>query len=970
MTDAPTTASSVAEAPAADGPATPMPDIGDARVELAERFLHGHGLEIGALHLPTVLPSGSRARYVDRMSIEDLRVHYPELADLDLTPVDVIDDGERLNTIDPESVDFIVANHFLEHCQDPIRTIETHLSKLRPGGTLFYAVPDKRYTFDYQRPRTTLQHVIDDHEHGPERSRAQHYLEWVSAGLVPGFRPQTPREIEDKAAELEAEDYSVHFHVWTQADLTALMFHIHERLGTFEVEAVRRRNIENIVVLRKHGDPPAPAIPAEPTQALAEPALEAPLPGLVSAPPGPAAPTSAAPRSRAGFPLAGLRARLDEGSAAAHWSIDPDGIDGRAWVIATSTPVTVPLRLGVPLTLEARVCLLPHDWRDGTGPTAIWIASVDSAGRRTRLWSHQLGGVEDSSGVAVRCEVPAIATALEIGGEMVGPRTERTIARFALVEPYLTGPGAPGPPAPSPPPPGPPRDGPVISVLCPVHDPPLQMLNEAIDSVVGQTYERWELILSDDGSRDPVIIAELQRRAEMDSRITLMRRSVAGGISVATNAALESATGEYVALLDHDDTLRADALAHVARAVNADPSLDMLYSDEDIVLDGRPVWVHLKPGWSPDTLNTNGYTCHLGVYRRRLLDEIGGFRSEFNGSQDVDMILRLTERTERIAHIPEILYHWRIHPDSTAGGDAKPYAYVAARHAIAAHLERTGIEAEVDYGPPGLYRVVHRVDRTTTVAIVLAVDDETGLAAAARSWMQQPHDAWRAVVAAPAAHRDAVSAALAEAGLASTRFEVVAADTGAGRAAALQRAATAADADHLLLLETPALGLSHDWLTRLIGYSGQPGIGAAGPIVLSRDGRIAHAGVAIPDGIPLPLLHGMRSSMDEHFGYGTSVYDVRAVDGALMTKRSVFHRLGGLDAATGPLALTDYSIRTEERLAQRSVTIGDVRLQHTAEDRSTNDLPLMRQMAARWTAAGDPYYNPSLRTDRGDFARR
>ena len=121
-----------------------------------------------------------------------------------------------------ESVDFIVANHFLEHCQDPIRTIETHLNKLRPGGTLFYAVPDKRYTFDYQRPRTTLQHVIDDHEQGPEGSRSEHYLAWVNAGLVPDFRPTTQQEIQDKAAELEAEDYSIHFHVWTQADLAAV----------------------------------------------------------------------------------------------------------------------------------------------------------------------------------------------------------------------------------------------------------------------------------------------------------------------------------------------------------------------------------------------------------------------------------------------------------------------------------------------------------------------------------------------------------------------------------------------------------------------------------------------------------------------------------------------------------------------------------------------------------------------------
>ena len=305
-----------------------------------------------------------------------------------------------------------------------------------------------------------------------------------------------------------------------------------------------------------------------------------------------------------------------------------------------------------------------------------------------------------------------------------------------------------------------PADGPTISVLCPVHDPPPAILAEAIDSVLGQTYERWELILSDDGSRDPRIVAELQRRAATDPRIKLTRRASAGGISVATNAALELASGEYVALLDHDDTLDLDALAQFAAAINAEPDLDMLYSDEDIVLDGRPVWVHRKPGWSPDTLNTNGYTCHLGVYRRALVGEIGGFRYEFNGSQDVDMILRLTERTDRVGHVPEILYHWRIHPDSTAGGDAKPYAYVAARNAIAEHLRRCQIDAEVEYGPPGLYRVVHRVDPATTAAIVLATEDGRGLAEQLGPGWPSPTNAWRAYVGVPSAAREQVAAAL------------------------------------------------------------------------------------------------------------------------------------------------------------------------------------------------------------------
>ena len=937
-------------------PETPPADTGDARVELANLFLHGDGLEIGALHLATALPPGAHARYVDRMSVSDLRAHYPELQTLDLAPVDVIDDGERLDTIEPESVDFIVANHFLEHCEDPIRTIQTHLTKLKPGGTLFYAVPDKRYTFDFQRPRTTLEHVIEDHEHGPEHSRAEHYVAWVRAGLVPGFAPVTEQDIQDKAAELERESYSIHFHIWTQADLAALMFHIHQRLGNFEVEAIRRRSIENIVVLRKHGDPPTTAEP----EPAAVPVPVAPLPPVPEPP-------------RPGMPLAGLRAALDAGSAAAHWSIDPDGIDGRAWVIAADQPVTIPLRLDRPVRLLARARLLPHDWREGTGKLHVWVATRDGAGDLHRLSSTRLSVADDLDGIELDCELPAETVALLIGADGRGARTVRTVARFALVEPRLVDPLAPPAVMAAAPTPAPtPLDGPLISVLCPVHDPPPQMLAEAIDSVLDQSYPNWELVLSDDGSRNAEIIAELQRRAEADPRITLTRRSPAGGISAATNAALELASGEYIALLDHDDTLDPQALAQIAHALNQDPQLDMVYSDEDIVLDGQPVWFHYKPAWSPDTLNTNGYTCHLGVYRRELVRAIGGFRSEFDGSQDVDMILRLVERTDRIGHVPAILYHWRIHPDSTAGGDAKPYAYVAARNAIAGHLERIGIDAEVEYGPPGLYRVVHRVDPATDAAIALAVDDEAGLLDAARSWLAQPHDAWRAVVAAPPSRHDAITGALTAAGLERERFELVGADPVAGRVAALQRAADMADAAHLLLLESPLAGLSSDWLTRLLGYSGQPGVGAAGPIVLCDDGRIAHAGVAVPDGVPLYLLHGMRVSMDDFFGYGTSAYDVLGLSGALMTSRQAFARLGGLNPELGELALVDYCIRAERELELRSVTIGDVRLQTTSDGPLANDLPLLRTFADRWRSERrvDPYYNPLLRADRGDFTSR
>jgi SAM-dependent methyltransferase len=255
------------EEPRLAEPAAAPPVYFDARGELSARFLFGEGLEIGPLHQPLTMPPQARARYVDRMQVDDLRREYPELADWNLTPVDVVDDGEKLLTIAAESQDFIVANHFLEHCENPIRTIETHLGKLRPGGILFYAVPDKRYTFDFRRPVTPLEHMVGDYEEGPERSRAEHYEQWTRLVIIEGG--ESEEQSAARARELEAGAYSIHMHVWTQAEFLRLLLDCRERFGeAFDIEASAQQAIEFVVVLRKRGALPPPA----PDPATAPPA--------------------------------------------------------------------------------------------------------------------------------------------------------------------------------------------------------------------------------------------------------------------------------------------------------------------------------------------------------------------------------------------------------------------------------------------------------------------------------------------------------------------------------------------------------------------------------------------------------------------------------------------------------------------------------------------------------------------------
>lgn len=242
-----------------EGPAEAPPVYFDARRELAARYLFGHGLEIGPLHQPLVMPAYVTVSYVDRLKVADLRREYPELAAWNLTGPDVLDDGEMLSTIEPGSQDFIVANHFLEHCENPIGTIENHLGKIRPGGILFYAVPDKRFTFDHPRRLTSLEHMIADYEQGPQASRSAHFDDW--ARLVEFKGNETDAETIARARALERAGHSIHMHVWTQAEFLQLILAARERFDdAFEIEAAARQQIEFVVVLRKNGPLPPPHV--------------------------------------------------------------------------------------------------------------------------------------------------------------------------------------------------------------------------------------------------------------------------------------------------------------------------------------------------------------------------------------------------------------------------------------------------------------------------------------------------------------------------------------------------------------------------------------------------------------------------------------------------------------------------------------------------------------------------------------
>jgi SAM-dependent methyltransferase len=218
-----------------------------ARTRIANRYISGEGIEIGALHNPLPLPRSARVRYVDRLSVSQLRAHYPELEQQPLVPVDILDDGEQLARIPDSSLDFVVANHFLEHTQDPVGTLLNSFRVLRTGGVLYLAVPDKRHTFDADRPVTPLEHLLRDFGEGPDASRRGHFEEWARlVDRVP--EDDVPR----RAQQLMEQDYSIHFHVWTQQEALELLTAVRARLDLdFDIELMERIESEVVFVLRK-----------------------------------------------------------------------------------------------------------------------------------------------------------------------------------------------------------------------------------------------------------------------------------------------------------------------------------------------------------------------------------------------------------------------------------------------------------------------------------------------------------------------------------------------------------------------------------------------------------------------------------------------------------------------------------------------------------------------------------------------
>lgn len=526
---------------------------------------------------------------------------------------------------------------------------------------------------------------------------------------------------------------------------------------------------------------------------------------------------------------------------------------------------------------------------------------------------------------------------------------------------------------------------PRFSVVTPVYETPPALLDACIDSVRRQSFADWELVLVDDGSPSPRVRDQLALAAASDPRIRVVLRPVNGGIVAASNDALAAARGELVALLDHDDLLHPDALAEMDRVIDDD--VDYAYSDSDLIDEaGHHLEPFYKPDWSPERFRCQMYTNHLGVLRRALVDEVGGFRDGYEGAQDFDLVFRVTERADRVVHVRRVLYHWRITEASVnASPDAKPYAWVSGRRAIASHLERTGFDATVEeeMALPGLYRLRPTLRSHPRVSIIIptggghrdiAGEDVLLAERCLRSILTQSTypDYELVVVADTHIGGDELDRIVAAGG---DRLRLVPYDRPFNFSDKCNVGAVRSTGEHLLLLNDDTEVLTQDWLEHLVMYSKVDEVGAVGARLHFGDGRLQHVGLGCLPGVAFGHYYrGFPADHPTYYGVAELPTNLLAVTGAcLMTRADVYDELGGLSCdLPGAYNDVDYCLKVVTT-GRRVVYAPGARLfHHESSTREAQvqdwELALLRRRWSRF-GQGDPYYNPNFRQDSLDFVR-
>ncbi len=534
---------------------------------------------------------------------------------------------------------------------------------------------------------------------------------------------------------------------------------------------------------------------------------------------------------------------------------------------------------------------------------------------------------------------------------------------------------------------------PLLSIVIPAYKTPEKYLREMLDSILAQTYQNWEVCIvnGSPAGEGRIVDKVMNQYAAADARFQYSDLGANLGIAGNTNAAIDMAGGDFIILADHDDTLPEHALFEVVQMINDEPECEVIYSDEDkLDMDGGALFdPHFKPDFNPDLLTSVNYICHLFVVKKELLDQVGGFRQEFDGAQDYDFIFRCTENAAKICHIPKVLYHWRCHQNSTASNpESKLYAFEAGSRAIMAHYERLGIpavkvEKGVDYG---IYHTTFAVLESPLISIVIPnKDHHQDLDLCIRSILERAtYQELEFIIVENNSTEPETFDYYERLQKEFPQVQVVTWEREFNYSAINNHGASFANGEYLLFLNNDTEVIAPGILEEMLGFCQREDVGIVGARLLYQDDTIQHAGVVVGfGGIAGHTFIGLHQAENSYFHRAMCAQDYSAVTAAcMMTKTSVFRGVGGFTEELA-VAFNDIDYCMKVRQAGKLVVYAPyaVMYHYESKSRGLEDTPekvkrFNREIsifAKRWPDIlqnGDPYYNPNLTLRKSNFALR